>query len=136
MTTLTMTRHGEARMSQRGIRKSDLEVLLVHGTDIGRDRIMLRKRDAAKLIRDLKKQIATIERLTDKLIVIVDGKLVTTYHQATPIRPSFSGIRQPRTDQSGLPTPARCEDQPTSQRRPAPASGSPTAKLGTGTGTR
>ena len=132
MTALTITRHGEARMSQRGIRKSDLEVLLLHGTDIGRDRIMLRKRDAAKLVRNLKKQIAEIERLTDKVLIVADGKLVTVYHQATPIRPSFPGIRQPRTDQLGLPT-RPCGDRPTSQRRPAPASGAPTAKAGTGT---
>ena len=50
MTRLTITRHGEIRMSQRGIRKTDLEVLLNHGTEISRDRIMLKKRDAAKVM--------------------------------------------------------------------------------------
>ena len=89
MTALTITRHGEARMSQRGIRKAYLDLLLAYGTDIGRDRIMLRKRDAAKIIRNLKKQIANIERATDKVLIVEDGQLVTAYHQTDPIRPSF-----------------------------------------------
>ena len=87
MTALPITRHGGIRMSQRGIRETDLEVLLTHGTEIGRDRIMLKKRDAARVIRDLKKQIANIERLTDKVLVVADGQLITTYHQTTSIRP-------------------------------------------------
>ena len=88
MTDLTITRHGHVRMSQRGIRQADLEVILMHGTDIGRNRIMLKRRDAAEAIRTLKKQITNIERLTDKVLVVEDGRLVTAYHQSTPVRPS------------------------------------------------
>ena len=101
MTALIMTRHGETRMSQRGFRKTDLEVLLAHGTDIGRDRIMLRRRDAAELIRDLKKQIAKIERMTDKVLIVVEGELVTAYHQTTPVRPSFRRVRSQRSPGAG-----------------------------------
>ena len=82
MTSLAITRHAEARMSQRGIRETDLDFLLVHGTDMGADRIMLMKRDAAKAIRDLKKRIADVERLTGKVIVVAEGCLVTAYHEA------------------------------------------------------
>ena len=117
MTALTLTRHGERRMSQRAFRNADLEVLLAHGTDIGRDRILLRKRDAARLIQNvkeqitrimltkhdaarlisgLKKQIARIERLTGKVLVVVGGELVTAYHQTAPARPSFRRTRRPR----------------------------------------
>ncbi len=88
-------------MSQRGIRKTDLDLLLAHGTDISRDRIMLRKRDAAELIRNLKRLIANIERMTDKVLVVADGQLVTAYHQTTPIRPSCRRAWQPRGHQSG-----------------------------------
>ena len=106
------TRHAEVRMSQRGFRKNDVKVILTHGTDIGRNRIMLlrrdavevirkikkqiaelgrsrtllKERDAAEAIRALKKQIAHIERLTGKVVVVVEGVLVTAYHQTTPIR--------------------------------------------------
>ena len=87
MTGVIVTRHGKVRMSQRCIRETDLEVILNHGAEIGRNRIMLKRRDAAKVIGVLKKQITNIERLTDKVLVVVDGRLVTTYHQTTPIRP-------------------------------------------------
>ena len=102
MTALTITRHGETRMSQRGIRETDLDVLLAHGTEIGRGRIMLKKRDAARVIRDLKKQITNIERLTDKVLVVADGHLITAYHQASPIRPYGRGTREPSTNQTAI----------------------------------
>lgn len=117
---LVITDHGKMRMSQRGVRESDLYIVLYHGTEIGRDRIMLMRRDAARLIRkikkeiakierltpgnerrraawtELKKQIAKIERLKDKVIVVEDGCLVTTYHQAGPARPSGKRTRRRR----------------------------------------
>lgn len=99
MTATTYTRHGEARMSQRGIRKDDLEILLTYGTDIGRNRIMLRKRDAARLIHDLKKRIAKIERLTDKVLVVAGGQLITAYHQSASTQPSFHRTKRPRSRQ-------------------------------------
>ncbi len=86
MTSIAITRHGEARMSQRGIRRSDLDILLAHGTEIGPDRIMLKNQDAAKVIRNLKKQIAKLERLTGKEVVVADGRLITAFHRTRPIR--------------------------------------------------
>ena len=85
MTDLTITRHGEIRMSKRGIRETDVKVLQIHGTKIGQDRIMLKKRDAAKAIQALKKQIAHIERLKGKVIVVANGHLITAYHRTKPI---------------------------------------------------
>lgn len=98
MTGLLITRHGEARMSQRGIREADLDLILAHGSDIGRDRIVLMKRDAAKAIQTLKRQIARIERLTDKVLVVEDGCLVTAYHPTRPIRPSRGRARRRSRD--------------------------------------
>ena len=63
MTSITTTKHGEARMRQRGLRKTDPELILEYGTEIGQDRIMLRGRDVDEIIRSLKKQIAKFERL-------------------------------------------------------------------------
>ena len=87
MTNLVITCHGETRMSQRGIRESDLDLILDYGTEIGQDRLMLTRRDAARLISERKKEIAKIERLTDKVIVVSEGCLVTAYHQAHSARP-------------------------------------------------
>ncbi len=97
MTDLMITRHGEVRMAQRGIRETDLTILLTHGTEIGRDRIMIRKRDAADEIRSLKKQIANIERLKDKVLVVPDGILVTAYHQTKPIRTTGRWFKKSRS---------------------------------------
>ena len=35
MTDLVVTHHAETRMSQRGLRGSDLDVLLVYATEVG-----------------------------------------------------------------------------------------------------
>ena len=102
MNNITITHHGETRMSQRGIRETDLDVLFAHGTDIGLDRIMLMRRDAAKVIRDLRKQIANIERLTNKVLVVVDGHLVTAYHQTTPVQSSGPGVKRPKSHQTAF----------------------------------
>ena len=40
-------------MHQRGFRNADLEVILTYGTNIGHDRIMLKRRDAKKLVGEL-----------------------------------------------------------------------------------
>ena len=86
MTNLTITRHAEIRMSQRGFRKTDLQILRAFGTHMGRNRIMLKKRDAVKIIQSLKIQIAQIERLKGTTIVVVDDHLITAYHQTKAIR--------------------------------------------------
>lgn len=87
MTSVAITRHGEARMAQRGIRRSDLDILLAHGTETGPNRFMLRKRDADRLIQGLKQRIATLERLVGKEAVVADGHLVTAYHRIKLSRP-------------------------------------------------
>lgn len=60
MTSVAIARHGEARMAQRGIRRSDLDILLAHGTETGPNRFMLRKWDAGRLIQGLKRRIAKL----------------------------------------------------------------------------
>ena len=49
---------------------------------------MLTNRDAAELIRARKREIADIERLAGKVLVIAEGQLVTAYHQSKPARPA------------------------------------------------
>lgn len=117
---VAITRHARARMSQRGLRREDLGVLLAHATDIGDDRYMLRDRDAAQVIescrraiRIVKRQermhdtgaamvkacrrvIDTFERLRGKVLVICEGSLVTAYHQSRPIHPRFRKARSPQ----------------------------------------
>ena len=52
---------------------------------------MLRGQDAARVIGDLKRVIAVITRLTDKVIVVSEGTLITTYHQSNSRRTKRKG---------------------------------------------
>ena len=61
------------------------------GTDMGQDRLMLRAQDAERAIGDLKRQIAKIQRLKGKVIVVSEGVLVTGYHQSNPQRVKTKG---------------------------------------------
>ena len=97
MTSLDITRHGEARMSQRGFRRSDLDVLLALATEMGGDRLMLRARDADRAIAELKRRMAMLQRLRNTVLVISEGSLVTAYHQTTSVQPprgKFRGRQQ------------------------------------------
>ena len=80
MKNLTVTRHAETRMSQRGIRSSDIDLLLVYASEVGGDRLMLRAKDVDRAVSELKRLIATLQRLKNKVIVIAEGSLVTAYH--------------------------------------------------------
>ena len=88
MTDLPFTKHGQERMRQRGLRKTDLETILEYGTEIDQDRIMLTGQDVDKIIRFLKREIAKFERLKNKIVVVSDGRLITTYHANRAFRPS------------------------------------------------
>ena len=81
MTKPSITKHGRARMRQRGLREADLDLILEYGTEIGQDRIMLRGRDTDKIIQSLKREIAKFERLKNKVVVVSDGRLITAYHR-------------------------------------------------------
>ena len=80
MKNLLVTHHAETRMSQRGIRSSDIDLLLVYATEVGGDRLMLRAKDVDRAVGELKRLIATLQQLKNKVLVIAEGSLVTTYH--------------------------------------------------------
>ncbi len=86
MTGLAISKHGEIRMSQRGFRKVDLDTILRYGTDIGCDRIMLRRKDAHRIISMLKMEIKMLERVNGKVVVIKDDRLVTAYKKTSRIQ--------------------------------------------------
>ena len=88
MTRIPTTKHAQARMRQRGLRKTDPELILEYGTEIGQDRIMLREQDADKAIQSRKREIAILERLKNKVVVVSDGRLITAYHATAAFRPS------------------------------------------------
>lgn len=79
MTSSCLTRHAVIRLSQRGIRAGDREILDLVGTDVEGGPILLRK-DAEAFERQAKKAIARVWRLVGTRIVSDGGTIITAYH--------------------------------------------------------
>lgn len=78
MTRLTLSQHGRDRMTARGLSSSDLELILLFGTEV-EDGLLVLKRDRDAAIEILKHLIHRVERLTCQRIVTRDGVLVTAF---------------------------------------------------------
>ena len=83
MSDLIYTRHAETRTQQRGIRKGDIRVILEFGTLIDKDTWLLRSRDVAREIENLKREIQFLSRLRNRKVVICGERVITAY----PSRP-------------------------------------------------
>ena len=79
MSAFTLSNHAEARMRQRGLRLSDLELVLRCASEIGEDIYFLSSKDAEREIRRRKHEIQSLERLRDQKIVVADDTVVTCY---------------------------------------------------------
>jgi len=80
------TRHFAQRMSQRGVSREMVELVRDYGVLEG-DRLILGKRDAAKLIDQLAKKLRVLKKIQDKggLVVVEAGEsLITTYNLTHP----------------------------------------------------
>lgn len=80
METFSISNHAEIRMNQRSFRQSDIDLIITFGEQIAPDSIMMTKRRALQLIEDVKSKIQSIERLTNKKLVIEGDTIVTAYH--------------------------------------------------------
>lgn len=67
-------------MRQRGIRTSDVELILQYGSEIGEDVFFLSQKDAEREISRRKREIDTLERLRNKKLVLAGDTVVTCYH--------------------------------------------------------
>jgi hypothetical protein len=79
----TITAHAEARMRQRGLHDTDLELIIATATQVAPDAYLLTRADAEREIARRKFEIQRIERLRDWKIVISGGTVLTCY----PSRP-------------------------------------------------
>jgi hypothetical protein len=96
--TTTLTRHAEARIRQRGLRESDLAVIVAAGTPVDGDSLLLLAQDVEREIRRRKQEIGTLERLRGCRIILAGETVVTVYRpsrkmeerllQGEPRRPS------------------------------------------------
>jgi hypothetical protein len=76
---LHLTGHALERMAQRGIRMSDLDLILKIGCEVD-DGYLVRDKDCRELEATLKQFLNRIRRLRGKRVVVADGCVVTTFH--------------------------------------------------------
>jgi len=79
MTTLALSEHAKVRMSQRGVRRFDLDLVMDCASEIGEDVYFLSRQDAAREISRRKREIQALERLQGQKVVVVDETIVTCY---------------------------------------------------------
>lgn len=79
MTILNLTTHAVARMSQRGIKHDDLELILEVGTAVEGGYVVLNK-DYQAYDCELKRKRERVRRLVGKRVVVEDDRVVTAYH--------------------------------------------------------
>ena len=82
---LQLTGHAQTRFQQRGIKQKVIDYLVQYGAAKhapgGALKISLSKRNKAKIIGALKKEMKKIERASEIIIVEKDGWVVTGYHK-------------------------------------------------------
>ncbi|MEP7311498.1 MAG: DUF4258 domain-containing protein [Pseudomonadota bacterium] len=85
---MTITRHADQRMNQRGIPRSLVDFTLRHGRIDG-DRHVLNRREADRVIESLKEELHLALRVRDKggiAVVEGSGTVITTYNLAPGYR--------------------------------------------------
>lgn len=76
--SVILTHHARARLRQRGMKESDLEIVLRYGTNV-REGVVLTDRDVSKAIRERRREIQRLEHLRGRTVIIEEGVVVTAY---------------------------------------------------------
>jgi hypothetical protein len=76
---LRLTDHALGRMAQRGIRMSDLDLILELGSEVD-DGYLVRDKDCRELETVLKQFLGRVRRLRGKRVVVTEGCVITTFH--------------------------------------------------------
>ena len=71
--------HAEVRAQQRGIRESDIPVIVSAGTPVNDDSVFLLAKDVDREIQRRKREICALERLRGCRVVIEGWTVVTIY---------------------------------------------------------
>ena len=75
---MDFSNHARRRMRQRAMSSTDVETIVVHGTQV-RDGYLLRERDVNEAVSRLKRQIRTLERLRNRAAICDRGTVITAY---------------------------------------------------------
>jgi len=84
--SMVLSNHAEQRIRQRGLRHSDITLILDHGTPAG-EATVLRNRDVQNVISHLKETMRRLNRLAGVAVIMEQDTIVSVY------RPSKSKRR-------------------------------------------
>ena len=98
MNNLISTRHGAARMRQRGMKNEDVALILAYATQVDDETWMLLERDTDHAIKDRKQEVQALERLKNFKLVMYSHGVVTAY----PSRPADQKRTLRRGKRKGL----------------------------------
>jgi hypothetical protein len=79
---MQQTQHLQQRMSQRGISREMVELVLTHGVP-DQDKYVLGRKEALRLLEDFQRSERLLKKILDKggVVVVADGDaLITTYN--------------------------------------------------------
>ena len=92
----TLTTHAETRMRQRGLRNTDLYLIIDTATQVAPDAYLMTRADTAREITRRKKEIQKLEKLKDYKVIVEEGKIITLY-RTEPARTKRSPRRRRKT---------------------------------------
>jgi hypothetical protein len=76
---LELSLHAMGRASQRGKRRTDLDMVVEFGTPV-REGFFLHRKDVDRAFGDLKRLLQRLERLVGTYVLVRGGTVVTVYH--------------------------------------------------------
>jgi hypothetical protein len=76
--SLHLSHHADARIRQRGVRASDLALVVAHGTPVD-DGYFLRTRDVAAAEAEMKRTITRLHRLEGAFVAVADDTVLSVY---------------------------------------------------------
>lgn len=75
---MVLSDHARKRMQQRATSSTDVEAIMVHGTQV-RGGYLLRRRDVEEAISGLKSEIRRLERLKNRAVISDRSTVITVY---------------------------------------------------------
>jgi hypothetical protein len=78
MSPLHISHHADGRIRQRGVRATDVALVVAHGTAV-RDGYLLRTRDVAAAEAEMKRTITRLHRLAGTFVAVAEGTVLSVY---------------------------------------------------------
>jgi len=80
---MTLTKHAQERVNQRGLTQTFINLVLEHGSleyaPGGIYRLVLRRRDRQEIVSQLKQMLRAVEQARDGVLVLNEQAVITAY---------------------------------------------------------